>query len=183
MYAALGALYLMFFQLAGTYPASTQQVANVDGRVSVHVENITIGNLLRLWDMATEMESSIPPELAEQTTSVSFAKLPMSEAAEELLAGLDLDYVFIEGRGIIITGISRPDAASLEKALSNAPPAGVIPTPFGPIRNTGRNAFIHLPPIPGEAPLLPFFAPSPLPASAPDAATQDDLFRPISIRR
>ena len=61
----------------------------------------------------------------------------------------------------------------------------VIPTPFGPIlKSSAQNPVVHLPPVPGEAPAPPFFAPQQLPTPPAGAAygpAQNELFRPISI--
>src|SRR2546422_11431619 len=66
--------------------------------VSINVEGITIGRLLRLWDQATGMQSSISPELADRTVSANISRLGVNAAVRKIFEKLPFDYVFIEGQ-------------------------------------------------------------------------------------
>jgi hypothetical protein len=180
------------------------QVVYSEQKVSVSADSIALGRLLRFWDEATGMHSSIPRELASQIVSVNFSGLPLNEAVRRIFEKLPFDYVFIEAQGIIVTGRAQTPAVVSAPVYEGAPevteqlpelpekkpgkPAPVVPppppvpTPFGPIPNPGQNAFIQLPPVLGATP-PPFFAPA-QPAQPPPVLpvnSQNDLFRPLSI--
>jgi hypothetical protein len=176
-----------------------------DQNVSINVEGITIGRLLRLWDQATGMNSSIPAELADRTLSINISGLGVNEAVRKIFEKLPFDYVFIQGQGIIVTGISQTGPAEAvpadnpvpqvigppsEEELPSRqpppeppPPPPMLETPFGPIPKSGLG-LIQLPPVPGEVPGPPFFRP-PLrltpPAGAANGPARNNLFGPISI--
>jgi len=183
-----------------------QEVVNFDQKLSINVEDISLGRLLRLWDQATGMQSSIPPELSDLPVSLSFSGLSVNDSVRKIFEKLPVDYVFIDGQGIIVTSASQ--AAALEEPAliyeeeepqvsedqtakespkviveqPRLPP--IMPTPFGPMVYNG-NPVIQLPPIPGEVPPPPFFQPMwPLPAPPAGAANgpvYNNLFSPISI--
>ena len=184
--------------------APMERVVYCDNAISIDADDVTMGRLLRLLDQATGLRSSISPELAKRTISVHFSRLRVNEAFQEIFRKTELDYVHIEGEGIIVTGVSRVRTAEAAPVEEDAPQVisevlgpeipepriepprrpNLIHTPFGPIEDTGGNRLIHLPPIPAEAPPPPFFARRPIPtppAGAPNGPAQNDLFRPISI--
>ena len=170
---------------------SETRVVYFQQKVSVDAKSIPLNRLLRLWDEATGMRSSVPRELASQTVTVKFSELPLDEAVRRIFERLPFDYAFIEARGIIVTGRSQapaalagaeappvnkgaPEAANpLPQKKPNAPalkpPLPKIPTPFGPIPNTGEKPVPELPPVQGAPPAPRFFAPTapfvPLPDS------------------
>jgi hypothetical protein len=176
---------------------SEPRVVYFQQKVSVDAKSTPLSRLLRLWDEATGMRSSVPSELASQTVTVKFSELPLDEAARRIFEKLPLDYVFIEARGIIVTGRSQvpagraaagarppnegaPDTANPSpQKKPNAPalkpsPPPPTPTPFGPIPNTGENPVLELPPVYG-APATPrFFAPT-----APFAPSPDNGENPV----
>ena len=90
---------------------TTPQVVNIDQKLSVNVENITLARLLRLWDQATGTHSSVPREFANQMVSVRFSGLPIEEAVRKIFQDLPFDYVFVNGQGIRVTGPSQKAAA------------------------------------------------------------------------
>src|SRR6266581_2238080 len=105
---------------AHTFAAGSEpQVVYFQQKVSVHARSIPLSRLLRLWDEATGMRSSVARELTSQTVTVNFSELPLGEAVRRICEKLSLDYVFIEGRGIIVTGRSKAPAAS---AVAEGPP-------------------------------------------------------------
>jgi hypothetical protein len=187
---------------------SKLEVLNHDGRISIVAEQIELGRLLRLWDQATGMSSVIPRELGTREVRLQFTDLDIDQAVQKIFENQQLDYVFVNGEGIRVIGETEaPDAepetvqeeAFPEEALPEddefpgpevrrtkpveprLPP--LVPTPFGPIVDPGRNTVIHHPPIPGEIPAPAFFAPplmTPF-VTPPPVRTQDDLFRPIPI--
>ena len=182
------------------------QVANFNDKVSIDADGITLGRLLRLWDQATGMQSRVPPELANRTVSVRFSELTVNDAVRTMFEKLPFDYVFIESQGIIVTGPAQADTGEQPALVAEAaqeitderpveqpaeqpfvlPPRRppVVPTPFGPILDTARSSIVHLPPVYGEVPSPPFFAPIPMltpPAGAPNGPAENNLFAPISI--
>jgi len=196
---------IVLIAVSGIAADPGQQVLNSDMRISIDVDNITAGHLLHLLDQATGLTSSIPPELANRTTSIHLSGLPLNEAARRIFESLKLDFVLIEGQGVIVTGasqaiqarpvfeaapevvseVSEPEIRELSEIPELPIPEPekrpeVIHTPFGPVEKSG-NPFIHLPPIPGEVSPLPFFAPTVVIPPAGASAVQNDLFRPISI--
>jgi hypothetical protein len=203
----LGSLILATLAAAGGFAAGPgPQVVYFEQKVSIDAKSVPLSRLLRLWDEATGMHSSAPRELANQTVTVNFSELPLTEAVRRIFEKLPLDYVFIEAQGIIVTGRSQAAAAPAAAETAEAPPGyegtprvirllpekkpdqpalkpppPPIPTPFGPIPNSGENTFIQLPPVMGP-PSPPFFAPA-QPPETPDApvSSQNDLFRPLSI--
>jgi hypothetical protein len=188
----------LFIAVTGFASEQRPHVVNIDGIVSIDVDGVALGRLLRLWDQATGMQSSIPAELANRTISISFSGLRVNDAIRRMFETVGFDYVFIPGRGIIVTAVSQAGGAEpapvyeepvlvtsqvLDQEFPQAPPEPprppVMHTPFGPIVTSGRNPFIHLPPIPGETSPPAFFAPEwPAPASP-----QGNLFGPISIHQ
>ena len=180
---------------------SEPRVVYFQQKVSVDAKSTPLSRLLRLWDEATGMRSSVPRELASQTVTVKFSELPLDEAVRRIFEKLPLDYVFIEARGIIITGRSQvpagraaagarppnedaPEAANPSpQKKPNAPalkppPPPPTPTRFGPIPNTGENQVLDLPPVYG-APATPrFFAPTAPFAPLPDSGENPVLELP-----
>ena len=180
---------------------SAPRVVYSQQKVSVDAKSIPLSRLLPVWDEATGMRSTVPRELASQTVTVKFSELPLDEAVRRIFEKLPLDYVFIEARGIIVTGRSQapaappaaeapavnkgaPEAANpLPRQKPNAPvlkptPPPPIPTPFGPIPNTGENAVTQLPPVQGAPPPPKFFAPAAPFAPLPDSGENPVLDLP-----
>src|SRR5262245_25408934 len=174
------------------------EVLNVDQQISINADGITLGRLLRLWDHATGMQSSIPSELADLTLSVHFTGLSMSDAVQKIFAGLPVDFVVVAGQGIVVTAQSQnalrdeqPPFANEQLPFDEYPPGGVeqpllmqgpqlvlaprqqdptlTPTPWGPV--------IPTPFGPMVAPSIeqaPFVQLPPVPGSPP----QVPFFRP-----
>jgi hypothetical protein len=195
----------IFVSATGLSALQEPEVVVSERKISLNLESVTLGRLLRLWDQATGMRSSVPPELANRIVTVRFSELPLSDAVRKIFENQELDYVFIESQGIIVTTASETaptgepvplndgdlpvtaEASVNEPARSvQAPPPRQPPlvwTPFGFVVS-GGNQFTHLPPIPGEAPTPAFFGPvQPLipPAGSPNGPVQNNLFAPISI--
>jgi len=134
----------------------------IDNQVSVQVESVPLGRLLRLLDQATGMTSKVPPELANRTISARFSNLKLEDAVKKLFEGQSIDYIVVPGKSITVTGASRLLTAQGGAAPYNPPaqennpfdndnpqpfmpqppnPANqpaVIQTPFGPIQNPNR---------------------------------------------
>jgi hypothetical protein len=163
------------------------QVVNVDDKISIRADAIPLGNLLRLWDQATGMHSTVPPELANQTLSVRFTGLSTNDALRKIFAGQPFGYLLSEDQLIVtplapsepmaeiepvgvpdvvveVTGEStpadsEPSPADIIVMKPTSPTPTYIPTPFGPIVNPGPDRpFIQLPPV-FVAPQPPFFLP------------------------
>jgi hypothetical protein len=83
------------------------EVDLVDNKLSDSAETISLGRLIRLVDLATGMKSKVPAELANRNISVKFAGLDLSDGVRKIFQGQPLDYVLVEGEGIIVTAASQ----------------------------------------------------------------------------
>jgi hypothetical protein len=88
------------------FAAVGPQVVNRDGKISISADHITLGLLLSLWDKATEMKSTAPPELADRKLSVHFAGLSEDDAVRAIFLGQPFGYTFMQGQGIVVTSPS-----------------------------------------------------------------------------
>jgi hypothetical protein len=202
-------LIMVSFLGAGGFAAAQEpEVLNVDQKISVRVENVTLGRFLELWDQATGMQSTVPPALADQKLSIRFTGLSLNDALRRIFDGQPFGYFLADGR-LIVSAISQSDSlaepmpvdndngteavepqvlptpASLQAVPSRQKPT-VMPTPFGPllIPPGSQQPFIQLPPVPGAASAPPFFAPSlptTPPAGAPNGPPENNLFGPLPI--
>jgi len=203
------AAFVAFSSSAAAEPGP--QVAKSNEKVSINADEITLARLLELWDKATGMKSRVSPELAKSTVSVHFSGLAVNDAVRAMFQKLPFDYLFVESKGITITGPAQTVTAAQpapvnpvaedamestdrlageqrekpsEVLLPEPMPPRVMYTPFGTILDP-RIPLVQLPPIAGEVPPPPFFTPVPLPpppAGAPNGPVQNNLFAPISIR-
>jgi hypothetical protein len=148
--------------LASTAVGVGPEIINRDGRISVNADNVPLGDLLRLWDQATGMQSSVPPELSGYKLTVHFTNLNINDAVRTIFADQPFGYGLMQGRGVIVTGpasnIAETEAESEPQPIDTngtagiegieaydgsqiqrmkpeiAPPEPVaIPTPFGPV--------------------------------------------------
>jgi hypothetical protein len=183
------------------------QVVNIDQKLTINVENITLSRLLRLWDQATGTHSSVPPELANKIVSVRFSGLPLDDAVQKLFQDLPFDYVFVRGQGISITGLSQKHVSPQPAVVQSAPsinnvdvnavqrmkpeartplPAEIVnrtPPPPPTIVSTQFGPTV-VPEGNQNSQLPPIFTPMPTttpPAGAPNGPAQNMLFGPISI--
>ncbi len=203
----LGAIILAgILGLDGFAARQGPQVTNVDQKISISADDITLDRLIRLWDQATAMQSVVPPELANRKLSVHFTGLPISDALRKMFNGQPFDYVLVEGHGILImersqtepvaqsADVSNPDEQVTEPPVSQEPPSLIVPppeqqrptilqTPFGPTVSpyTNQTPVVQLPPV---LPAPPFFAltvPPLPPAGAPNGPIQNMLFGPLPV--
>jgi hypothetical protein len=101
---------LVFVSILGTSAFAAPkgpQVDLIDNKLSVSAEGVTVGQLLQLVDLATGMKSKVPPELANRKISVRFSGLSMTDGVRKIFEGQPLDYVMIQGQGIVITSASQ----------------------------------------------------------------------------
>jgi hypothetical protein len=183
---------------------------NVDQKISIRAEDVTLGNLLRLWDQATGMHSTVPAELKNTTLSVSFAALSVNDALRKIFDGRPFGYVATKDQVVVTPRASSepvaeteplPGAAdeqtpevSQERVMAETvrmkpppPEPTYIPTPFGMIVSPPGvdRPFIQLPPtsVPPSPPFfLPMRPPVP-PAGAPNGPLQNNLFAPTPLYR
>ena len=109
--------------------AKGPEVGLVDNKLSINVEAVPLSRLLRLFDMATGMKSRVPAELANRNVSVKFSGLDLSDGVKKMFQGQPLDYVMIQGQGIVITAASQSGGSDLLPAY-NPPPPSEQPQPF-----------------------------------------------------
>jgi hypothetical protein len=136
------------------------EVDLVDNKLSINVETIPLSRLLRLVDLATGMKSKVPPELANRNVSVKFSGLSLTDGVRKIFQGQPIDYILIEGQGVVVTASSQtltgtetvpaynsppqPDQPFVQDFQQFQPPAiagqpaqqpPTIQTPFGPVAN------------------------------------------------
>jgi hypothetical protein len=103
-----GVFILMFVLSIGAAAAPKgPQVDMIDNKLSVSADGVSLSQLLHLVDLATGMQSKVPPELATRRISVRFSGLNMTDAVRKLFQGQPLDYVMVAGQGIIVTAASQ----------------------------------------------------------------------------
>src|SRR5215475_1138933 len=183
----LGAIILAgIFGLNGFAAGQGPEVTNVDQKISISADDITLDRLIRLWDQATAMQSVVPPELANRKLSIHFTGLPISDALRKMFNGQPFDYVLVEGHGILIMERSQsepvaqsadvsdpveevtepallPEAPSLQEAPSLIVPPPeqqrptILQTPFGPTVSPYANQ-TPVVQLPPVLPAPPFFA-------------------------
>jgi hypothetical protein len=57
--------------------------------------------------MATGMKSKVPPELTNRNISVRFSGLSLTDGVRKIFQGQPLDYILIEGQGVVVTASSQ----------------------------------------------------------------------------
>ncbi len=173
--------WLAVFVLAGMWTAAAPaagkgpEIQVINDKLSVDAESVPLSRLLRLLDLATGMKSKVPPDLANRNISAKFSGLDLREGVQKIFQGQPLDYVVIEGAGIIVTAASQStpasDSASAPAPVYISPPAetfqdfsppqpvqppaqqpAMIQTPFGPIANPRAAQAVPAPNAPLNAP-------------------------------
>ena len=199
-----GVLIPVLFAGMSGFAAQEPELVNRDGRISINVDDVTLTHLISLWDEATHMQSSTPPGLGDRRLTLHVSGLTLNDSVQRIFENQGLDYVFIPGQGIVVTGVSESDVATAEPESSDEDepavveqaatepipftdtrpePPSMVPTPFGLIPNSDI-PLVHLPPFFGEVLPSPFFAKKPRPtppAGAANGPPENDLFGPISI--
>jgi len=191
---------------SGLAAAQEPEVLNVDQKISVRAQDVTLARLLELWDQATGMQSTVPPELADWKLSIRFAGLSVNDALRRIFDGQPFGYFLADGR-LIVSAISTSDSSAepvpvyndnvpevverqtlptpaILEALPSRQKPSVMPTPFGPllVPPGTQQPFIQLPPVPGAASAPAFFAPSlppTPPAGGPNGPLENNLFGPF----
>jgi hypothetical protein len=192
--ACLGAVILIGILAVGAFAADKgPKIEIVDNKLSIDAEAVPLSRLLRLLDLATGMKSRVVPELSNRNISVKFSGLDVNDGVRKMFQGQPLDYVVIEGQGIVVTAASQTISAGDSAPVYSAPPpvdqpffpdfnnpAGpppgmpgmqqqpaMIQTPFGPIANPRAGQPVS-PNVPLSGPgqqnsLFPGTQPSPQP--------------------
>src|SRR4030095_9798740 len=102
--------------------AKGPEVDLVANKLSTNAEAITLSRLLQLVDLATGMKSKVPPELANRNISVKFSGLDINDGVKKMFQGQPLDYVVIQGQGIIVTAASQTVTSADTVPAYTAPP-------------------------------------------------------------
>src|SRR5262245_21906214 len=95
------------------------EIQIIDGKVSIQAEAVPLSRLSSLFDAAAGMTSKVPSELATRTVSVRFKGLDFDAAVRKIFEGQPFDYVVVNGRGIIVTGLAQSTASAA--TLPNQP--------------------------------------------------------------
>jgi hypothetical protein len=114
------------------------EIQVIDDKISMRAEAVALGRLLRLFDMATGLKSTAPPDLANRNISVQFTNLSFSDAVQKIFEGATLDYVVVQGQGIMVTAASQA-----------GPPTATAGAPYNP--PPSEPAFDEQPFFPGGA--------------------------------
>jgi len=130
--------WLAAFILSATVGAGTTAFAKgpevdlVDNKLSINAEAIPLGRLLQMVDRATGMKSKVPPEFANRNLTVRFSGLNMTEAVRKIFQGLPLDYVYLQGQGIVVTAASQAGGETnvASGAAYNPAPSPQVDQPF-----------------------------------------------------
>src|SRR5437870_621785 len=134
----LGALLLAVSLATGALAAGKGPEINlVDKKLSINAEGVSLGRLLRLLDLATGMQSKVPPELANRNISVKFSGLTLEDGVRKIFQGQPFDYVMLKGQGVIVTSAAQTAVAGDAAAPVYNPPGQVmapqpIEQPFAP---------------------------------------------------
>jgi hypothetical protein len=155
------------------------EVRFVDNRVSIQAEGVPLARLLHLLDKAAGITSKVPPELANLNISACFTDLDLNDAIHKIFEGQSLNYVFVEGQGVIVTGI-----ASVINFKNLPPPTAAVAAPENVDINNAQRAG----PPRQQEPQRPATANSPAPqtaspqqpTSAPTAAGQGGTQNPFT---
>ena len=127
------ALFTLCVASASLAAPKGPKVDLVDNKLSINADSIQLGQLLRLLDMATGMQSKVPANLANRSVSVKFSGLDLEDGIRKMFQGQPLDYVVVEGQGVIITAASQtaggPESAPV---YNNAPGNQANAQPFQP---------------------------------------------------
>jgi hypothetical protein len=107
------------------FAAGGPQVVNRDGEISISADHITLGFLLSLWDKATGMKSTVPPELADRKLNVHFTGLSADDAVRAIFLGQPFGYTFVQGQGILVT--SSPPLSGVAESQPKPPPVAAPP--------------------------------------------------------
>jgi hypothetical protein len=162
MKRCLAAIIFVLVVGNGLLWAKGPEVGLIDNKLSVSADSVSLGRLLQLIDLATGMKSKVPPELANRNISVRFSGLNINDGVRKLFQGQPLDYVVIDGQGIVVTAASQnvaggadpvpvyntPQQAAEQPFIQDFPPQplqqgiqpATIPTPFGPLANPNVRA-------------------------------------------
>jgi hypothetical protein len=100
-------IFVSLFANGALWAAKGPEIGLIDNKLSVSAESVSLGRLLQLIDLATGMKSKVPPELANRNISVRFSGLNINDGVRKLFQGQPLDYVLIEGQGIVVTAASQ----------------------------------------------------------------------------
>ena len=184
----VAALLLIVTVAYGGFAAGKGPEINlVDNKLSINAEAISLGRLLRLLDVATGMQSKVPPDLADRHLSVKFSGLSVEDGVRKIFQGQPFDYVVVTGQGVIVTSASQTTSATESAPVYNPPqqqqpfapqpieqpftpdfPAVAIPQPGQPQQPQQQPATIQTPfgPIanPRAGQPIPQIIPSPAPA-------------------
>src|SRR5881409_3418790 len=138
--------------ITGSFAAGKGPEINlVDNKLSINAETIPLGRLLRLLDLATGMQSKVPPELADRNISVKFSGLTVEDGVRKIFQGQPFDYVIVERQRVIITSASQTNPATEAAPVYNAPQQQMPFTPQ-PIEQPFTQDF---PPVPMPQPGMP----------------------------
>jgi hypothetical protein len=116
------AVFVLFIGTGAFAAAKGPQIDFVDDKLSVNAESVSLGRLLHLFDLATGMKSKVPPELANRNISVKFSGLDINDGVKKMFQGQPLDYVVIQGQGIIVTAASQAVTSADTVPAYTAPP-------------------------------------------------------------
>ena len=165
------------------FAAKGPEVDMLDNKLSVNAEAVSLGRFFRLFDLATGMKSKIPPELASRNISVSFSGLNVTDAVKKIFQGQPLDYIMIEGQGVIVTAAAQSSSGDSAPAYNSAPQPPQIDQPFAAqeFPPPGQQNSFQQPQQPPQQPGQPQMIQTPFgPLANPNAQQQRQPNAPLS---
>src|SRR5688572_10201275 len=107
--------FVLILSLSGALLAADvkkgPEIQVIDNKVSMQADAVGLGRLLRLFDIAIGLRSKVPAELANRNISVRFTGLTFDQAVDKIFEGIPLDYIVIQGQGIVVTSASQGGTA------------------------------------------------------------------------
>jgi hypothetical protein len=105
------------------------EVLNIDDKISIQADDVTVEQLVRLWDQATGMHSQVAPQLANRKLTVHFTGLPVNDALRKMFEGEQFNYTLIEGQGVMVTPASPATSQAETPPPDNALPENQVAVP------------------------------------------------------
>jgi len=81
---------------AGLAADNGPEIRMVDRKLSVEARAIPLSQLLRMFDVATGLNSTAPKEMSAKPISVQFSDLDLGLAVRKMFEGQKIDYIFVE---------------------------------------------------------------------------------------
>jgi hypothetical protein len=172
-------IFISMTSVGATAAAKGPEVDLVDNKLSINAEAVSLGRLIQLVDRATGMTSKVPPELANRNISVQFSGLNLTDGVRKIFQGQPLDYIMIQGQGIVVKAPTSGGATPESQPAYNPPalPQQQYEQPFIQEFPGGPPA---IQPAPGQQPQQPAMIQTPFGAMPNPRAQQPQQVGPLT---